>query len=109
MKAVHIHIIKSADIAACALPFWIKGRQCEIIVIISAPAPVDMKQPIGSVPVTDKCMTGTYYPQSFKGELGVEVVKSNAVGAGVFVTAGSIDWRRTVILEIINQRIRHRK
>lgn len=33
-----------------------------------------------------------YYPQSFKGELGVEVVKSNAVGAGVFVTAGSIDW-----------------
>ncbi len=33
-----------------------------------------------------------FYPQAFKGELGVEIVKSNAVGPGTFVTSGTVDW-----------------
>ncbi len=33
-----------------------------------------------------------YYPQAFKGEAGVEVVKADAGGTGTFITVGPMDW-----------------
>jgi hypothetical protein len=84
------------------------GIQCiagKIAVIISAPSPVEMKEVVAVVPVTDKCMSARSEPGIFNGSPGIQFVFQQCVPRGIRIIGPLDTPDGSIVIEVFLQGI----